>query len=60
MTPALKTSRRLLLCNIVWYTFPKTAVGDVLKVLLVVGINFFFFQNILLDDSLKNYADCLN
>ena len=33
MTPVLKTSRRLLNCNIVRYTFPKTAVDDHAKIL---------------------------
>ena len=31
MTPVLKTSCRLLLCNIVRYTFPKTAVDNFRK-----------------------------
>ena len=30
MTPVLKTSRRLLLCNIVRYTFPKQSVHKLL------------------------------
>ena len=42
MTPVLKTSRRLLLSNVVRYTFPKTAVAKrsfILGLLIVISFS---------------------